>query len=152
MWTYLPLSVTVVSLVFFPMSANNTFQYLVLPPCYANCDTVCSVQRFWLQGYSKALRNPRNSIQTNCELIILDISLPCPFGFITRYSSLMTLPSDLENHIPPSQLDLSSVKNNGFCVLVLLMSTDTQILFSTFRRESSAKEFNICSLQSEIAI
>lgn len=91
------------------ISANNTFQYLVLPSCYANCDTVCTVQRFWLQGYWKALRKPPSSIQTNSELIILDISFPCPIGFITRDSSLMTLPSDLENHIPPSQL--SSVKN-----------------------------------------
>lgn len=115
--------------LFFHMSANNTFQYLVLPPGYANCDTVRTVQRFRLQGYQKALRKSPSSIQTKLRADYFKFFFPCPTGFITRDSSLMTLPSDLENHIPPSQLDLSSVKNNVVCVLVLLMSADTQYYF-----------------------
>lgn len=39
------------------------------------------------------------------------IFFPCPTGSIARGSSLMTLSSDLETHIPPSHLDLSSAKN-----------------------------------------
>ena len=143
----------IVSVVFFfpYMSAKNTFQCLVLPPCYAKCDTVCTVQRFWLQVYSKVLRKSPSSIQTKLWADYFRFFFPCPTGFITRDSSLLTLPSDLENHIPPLQLDLSSVKNNVFGMLVLLMSTGTQIPFSFFHRESWAKEFNTHSLQSEVA-
>lgn len=97
---------------YFPhMCADNNFQHLALPSCYANlilmqCSEILVAR---LLEKTKKITVFNTKIY---ELVILAIFCHCSSGCIARGSSSMNLSSDLETQIPPSHLELSSVRNH----------------------------------------